>query len=175
MTAIGADEIFRIGGFMFSRTSVSVKAQGVPFTGIFDINGEESREGELVHGQRNDGTPLGVTSGLYMPGPVTFKAYVDSGQMLCEQLAAQGLGSFGNVLWNLTLEIFENPALPTLTFNWRKVKIEKRKFGVPTDTGALATEFECKHQGLVVVGVGAGLTGIPTLLANAGGITVPAL
>ena len=171
--ATGADEVFRIGGFLFSRTSVSVLIDGVPYTGVFEINGEEAREGELVHGQRTDGTPLGVTSGLYMPGALTFKAYVDTAEQITEQLGASGLGSFGSYLFPLILEIFENPSLPSLTITWNKVKIEKRKFGVPTDTGALAVEFEAKHQGMQTVGEGIGLVGLPSILANVAGITVP--
>ena len=171
---IGVDEIFRISGFAFSRTSVATMIDGVPYTGVLEVGGlEEAREGELVHGQRTDGTPLGVTSGLYMPGPLTFKTAIDTGEMLCEQLAIKGFGSFGSYLWTFILEIFENPALPSITVTANKVKIEKRKFAVPTDTGALATEFECKHQGLVVVGAGAGLLGVPTLLANVASMTAP--
>ena len=168
----GADEIFRIGGFMFSRTSVATLVDGVPYTGFLEVGGlEEAREGELIHGQRTDGTPLGVTSGLYMPGPLTFKTAIDTGEMMAEQLAASGNGSFGSYLWTFILEIFENPQLPSLTITANRVKIEKRKVGVPTDTGALATEWECKHQGMFIVGAGAGLNGVPTLLANQASIT----
>ena len=112
MPAIGADEIFRIGGFMFSRTSVAVTIDGVPYTGIFEVNGEEAREGELQHGQRTDGTPLGITSGLYTPGPLTFKTYgMDTGEQIL--LAAVGAGSglaSATPSSPLILQVFENPA-----------------------------------------------------------------
>lgn len=171
---IGVDEIFRVSGFIFSRTSVTSLFDGVPYTGVLEFGGlEEAREGELVHGMRPDGTPLGVTSGLYMPGPLTWKMEMASAELLCEQLTVTGLGSFGSALFPIILEIFENPALPSLTITANNVKIEKRKFGVPTDTGALAVEFEAKHQGLVVVGAGVGLGGVPTILANLAGITAP--
>jgi len=98
---------------------------------IVECNMEESREGELQWGQRTDGTPIGVTSGLYTPGPFTFKAYVDSGEQICQQLAIPGLGSFGNYLFTFILEIFENPLLPSLTIQLNKCKIEKRKFALP--------------------------------------------
>jgi hypothetical protein len=172
---IAVDEVFRIGGYVFSRSSVGVKAQGVPYSGFAEINGEESREGEYLWGQRSDGTPLGITSGLYVPGPLTFKTAVDTGEQLCQQLGTQGLGSFGNVLWTLILEIFENPALPAVSIMWQKVKIEKRKIGIPTDATPLMYEFECKHQGMQVVAEGLGLLGLPTVLANQAGITVPSL
>lgn len=172
MPGVGVDEIFRVGGFVFSRTSVSTLIDGVPYTGILEVGGiEEAREGEFVHAQRTDGTPLGVTSGLYMPGPLTFKTAIDTGELICEQLTPLGLGSFGSYLFTFILEIFENPSLPSITIVAQKVKIEKRKFAVPTDTGALATEFECKHQGLTVVGEGVGLAGIPTILANLASVT----
>lgn len=172
MPNIGVDEVLRIGGFCFSRTSCSTLVNGVPYTGILEISGiEEAREGEFVHGQRSDGTPLGVTSGLYMPGALTFKTEIATGEMICEMLAPLGLGSFGSYLFPFIVEIFENPLLPSLTITANKCKIEKRKFSVPTDAGVLATEFECKHQGLIVVGAGVGLVGIPTMLANVGGVT----
>jgi hypothetical protein len=172
MPAVGVDEIFRVSGFMFSRTSVSTLVDGVPYTGINEINVEESREGEYVYGQRTDGTPLGYTSGLYTPGAFTFKASVDSGEMICQQLSIPGLGSFGNYAFTFILEIFENPLLPSLTLTINKVKIEKRKFAVGTDAAGLMYEFECKHQGIVTVGAGVGLVGIPSILANYAGITV---
>jgi hypothetical protein len=166
MPSFGADEIFRIGGFMFSRTSVSVHVDGVPYTGIFELKGEESREGELVHGQRGDGTPLGITSGLYMPGPFSMKMYPDTAEQVLSQLSLLGLGSFGNALFTLNLQIFESLTLPTINLQWNKVKIEKRATPIQTDAGALAWEFECKHQGMQSVGEGLGLGGIPNLLAN---------
>jgi hypothetical protein len=166
MPGIGADEIFRIGGLLFSRTSAAIKVEGVPYTGIFDIAGEESREGEYIHGQRTDGTPLGMTSGLYLPDSLTFKAYVDTALLLEEQLAAIGLGSFGNALWTLSVEIFENVSLPTIQLAWSKVKIEKRKAAIPTDTGALANEYTCKFLSFTGLGEGVGLAGLPQFLAN---------
>ena len=168
MPGVGADEIFRVGGFAFSRTSVRTIVQGVPYTGLTEVNGEESREGELVHGQRPDGTPLGITSGLYKPGALTFKALIETGEQICQQLALLGIppGSFGNARWTLILEIFENPTLPALTLQWNGVKIEKRKFALPTDTKELMYEFECKYLGFQSVGAGLGLDGIPSILAN---------
>ena len=166
MPSIGVDEVFRIGGFMFSRTSVAVKVDGVPYTGIFDISGEESREGELVHGQRTDGTPLGITSGLYMPGPFTFSAYPDTAEQVLSQLSILGLGSFGNALFTLNLEIFESLTLPIINLQWNKVKIEKRATPIQTDAGAIAWKFDCKHQGMQSVGEGLGLGSVPNLLAN---------
>lgn len=168
----GADEIFRISGFIFSRTSVAVKIDGVPYTGVSEINGEDSREGELVHGQRTDGTPLGITSGLYMPGDVTFKALADTAEMIKTQLAAPGSGSFGSVLFSLQLEIFENPSLPTLTIGWDKVKIQAHKFGVPTDATGLQFEFTGKPTGgMWTRGAGVGLTGLRNVLANIAAVT----
>ena len=171
MPAVGVDEVFRVGGFVFSRTSVATLVDGVPYTGITEVNVDEAREGELVHGQRTDGTPLGITSGLYKPGAFTFKALVDSGTQMEQQLAVLGAGSFGNYLFSFILEIFENPLLPTLTIQLNKCKIEKRKFALPTDTKELQYEYECKFLGLQTIGAGVGLTGVPSILANYLGVT----
>lgn len=172
--AIGSDEVFRVAGFVFSRTSVSSKIDGVPYTGITEVNIEEKREGELQYGQRADGTPLGVTSGLYTPGPFTFKTYIDTGTQIEQQLALSGSlpipalppGSYGNALFNFTLEIFENPFLPVITITVNKCKIQSRKFAQPTDAGGLMYEYECLPQSIVSVGGGVGLVGIPSILAN---------
>jgi hypothetical protein len=144
---------------------------GVPYTGIVEINIEESREGELQYGQRTDGTPLGITSGLYAPGAFTFKAYIDTAEMITNQLGILGLGSFGSVLFPFILEVFENPLLPTLQILINGCKIEKRKVGVPTDSSGLMVEFECKYLSMQTVGEGIGLTGIPSILANYASIT----
>jgi hypothetical protein len=146
---IGVDEVFRVGGFMFSRTSVQTLVDGVPYTGIVEVNGEEAREGEIVPGQRTDAPPLGITTGLFMPGAFTFKTYIDTGEMICEQLSVLGLGSFGNYQFPFILEIFENRLLPSLAFLWSNVKIEKRKFALPTDARGAALRVRMQARGHV--------------------------
>jgi hypothetical protein len=166
--AIGVDEIFRIAGVPFSWTSTSVQVEGVPYTGFLEYNFEESREGEYVHAQRPDGTPLGITQGLYKVDSVTFKTLIDTGEQLCSQLALipGGNGSFGNARFGLTIAIFENPAMPTITIGVNGCKIEKRKFAPSADGGKLVYEFECKALSMFSQGTGIGLSNIPNILAN---------
>jgi hypothetical protein len=171
MPSLAVDEILRVGNFMFSRTSCRILLGGIPYTGVLDISWEESREGELQYGQRTDGTPLGYTSGLYTPGALTWKMYVDSGEMFLQQLTVLGFGSFGSVSFPFIIEISESAENPSMTFAFNGVKIEKRKLAVPTDTSGLMYEFEAKYLSAGVVGAGMGLTGLPTQLANVGQIT----
>jgi hypothetical protein len=138
---------------------------GVPYTGFLEVSWEESREGEYVHAQRSDGTPLGVTSGLYKVDSFSFKTLIDTGEQICQQLTATGLGSFGSAQWNYTLQIFE-PGNPTMTINISRIKIEKRKFSTAKGAEALAYEFECKAASVQVIGAGLGLVGVPTNLAK---------
>ena len=165
MPSIGVDEILRVSGVPFSWASTRSKVNGVPFTGFLEIGWEESREGEYIHAQRGDGTPLGITSGLYKVDSFTFKTLIDTGEMICQQLAALGLGSYGNARWNYTVEIFE-VGNPVITLNVSGIKIEKRKFSTAKGSEALAYEFEAKALGIQTIGAGVGLVGIPSLLAN---------
>lgn len=171
MPGVGVDEIFRVGGFIFSRTSVATLVDGVPYTGITEVSFEEAREGEIIHGQRTDGSPIGITSGLYMPGSMTFKTMIDTGTQMENQLSILGLGSFGSYLFTFILEIFENPLLPSITMVLSQCKIEKRKFAIPTDTSGLQYEYEAKFLQATTVGEGIGLAGIPSVLANVASIT----
>lgn len=162
-----ADEILRVSGIPFSWTSTGSKLDGVAYTGFLELNFEESREGELVHGQRADGTPLGITSGLYKVDSFTFKTLIDTGEMICQQLAATpgANGSFGNARFTYTLEIFE-PGNPTLTITIAGAKIQKRKLAVAKGIEGLAYEFECMALGMTTRGRGLSLSGVPMNLAN---------
>lgn len=163
----GIDEILRVSGVPFSWTSTSSKVEGVPYTGFLEVNVEESREGEYVHAQRTDGTPVGITTGLYKVDSFTFKTLIDTGEQLSQQLAllSNPPGSFGNVRWTYILEIFEI-GNPTLVITVNGVKIEKRKLAAVKGTEALAYEFECKALSMVTVGVGLALSGEPMTLGN---------
>ena len=162
-----ADEVLRVSNIPFSWTSTSSRVSGVPYTGFLEVNFEESREGELIHAQRTSGTPLGITQGLYKVDSFTFKTLIDTGEMICQQLAqAPGANnSFGNARWVYVLEIFE-PGNPTMTITITGAKIQKRKLSTAKGTEALAYEFECAAMSMSTVGAGLSLNGVPMNLAN---------
>jgi len=175
MPSLAVDEGFRINGLLLSKTSCRHLIEGVPYTGILEVSTiEESREGEYVWGSRGDGTPLGVTSGLYQPGPFTFKTDIATAEQICEQLSVLSLttgatiGSFGSFLFSYIVEIYENLLLPQMTISISNCKIEGRKFSVPADASSLQVEFTCKHQGITTSGSGLGLTGLPSVMWNSG-------
>lgn len=163
----GVDEILRVAGIPFSWTSTASKVAGVQYSGFLEVNFEESREGELIHAQRTDGTPVGITSGLYKVDTFSFKTLIDTGEMICNQLALApgGNRSFGNARFAYVLEIFE-PGNPALTIQIFGAKIEKRKLSTAKGAEALAYEFECKALQMQTVGEGLVLPGVPMNLAN---------
>lgn len=163
--SLAIDQILRLNQCPLSWTSTRSLFNGMPLVGVTEVNIEESREGEIVHGQQPDGTPLGITSGLYKVDTCTFQILADSAQMLCEMLSisfgpqGNALNSFGDARYNYQLGISE-PLGPTMTVMVNGVKIEKRKISAQKGTGALAWDLECKAMTVQTVGVGAGLSGL---------------
>jgi hypothetical protein len=160
------DQLLRLNGCPLSWGSTRSKVGGIAYVGFLEVAVEESREGELIHAQQPDGTPVGITSGLYKVDSFTFKTLVDTGEMICQQLSlsfdTQGNaagGSFGDARFIYTLEITE-PNGPTMTIRVNGAKIEKRKFSTAKGTEALAYEFECKALSMGTTGAGRGLSGV---------------
>jgi hypothetical protein len=170
MPASAADEIFRVSGVVFSRTSTRSLILGVPYTGIKSISFKHSRKGVIVPGQRTSGTPLGITDGLYMPESWEMETMVDTAEMIKQQLAVLpgNNGSYGNARFSYTLQIAEpnRAALPTLSFTLNGMKIEDDDFGLPDDAGALTWKFSGVFLSASSKGEGAGLSGLLSYLAN---------
>jgi hypothetical protein len=100
----------RLNGTPFSNTSCSWLIAGAPYIGITAINYEEKRERALIHGQRKDGTPLGITSGKYSVGAVTMTMLTSTFQRLAEQLTILGLGSYGDAIFPIIATYSETRA-----------------------------------------------------------------
>ena len=166
------DQLLRLNGTPLSWTSTRSKVNGLGYAGFLEVNAKESREGELVHAQQGDGTPLGITSGLYKVDSFDFKTLTDTGEMICQQLSLSfdplsgaALGSFGDARFTYTLEIFE-PAGPVMTVTMVGCKIEGRELSAAKGTEALATKFTCKAMAMRTTGVGNGLIGVMQQLAS---------
>jgi hypothetical protein len=170
--SLAVDQLLRVNGTPLSWTSTRSRIDGLAYVGFLEVNWEESREGEYIHGQQPDGTPLGITSGLYKVDSFTFKTLIDTGEQILQQLSLSAsvsplgvaAGSFGDARFVYQLEIFE-PQGPTMMLNINGCKIEKRKMSTAKGTEALAYEFECKASSVTTIGVGlGGLTGVPQQL-----------
>jgi hypothetical protein len=161
---MAVDDIIRVAGRPYSWRSTSSKWNNVPYSGFLEFNVEHAREGEYVHGQSDDGGPLGITDGIYSVTSLKFKMLADTADMIRDDIAlAAGSLSFGDVgpLGGSTyeLQIFE-PFRATLTYTVSGIVIQKESFSTAKGTEALAVEWECKALQLITTG----LSGLPQQL-----------
>lgn len=143
----------RINGVPYSWNSCAHFFQGIPYKGIVGSTFKETREVKLVHAGQQDGTPLGITAGIYKVENVSFKLLREAAHNLMMDLTVMGLGSYGDAQFNYTLQLFEPvlqipPALPstTLITGCRVIGVEeKQELGVDE----LVTEFTVQAQFLI--------------------------
>lgn len=168
---IGNDEVFRLSGYIFSRTNTRSRIGGVAYTGVKTFNVSDKREGEIIFGQRTSGVPLGITDGVYSCDDWSMEVLVDTYKQIAEQLSiVQGAnGSFGSARFSYTLSIFPPVGvlnLPTLSLSVYGMKVEKREFGLADDASALVFKLSGKALYMVTTGEGVGLAGLTDYLAN---------
>lgn len=171
--SVAVDQLLRVNGTPLSWTSTRSLVNGLEYEGFTSIDFTESREGEYIHAQRPDGTPLGITSGLYKIDNFDFEVLVDTGEMILQQLsisasvAPLGVAAacFGDARWVYSLSVTE-PAGPTITVTIGGIKIEKRTLTTQKGTEALVYKFGCKATSLTTFGAGGTLTGLPQQLAS---------
>lgn len=143
----------RINGTPYSWMSCAHFFQGIPYKGIVASTFKETREVKLVHAGQQDGTPIGITAGIYKVENVSFRLLRESAHNLMTDLTILGAGSYGDAQFNYTLQLFEPviqipPALPstTLLTGCRIVGVEeKNEQGIDE----LVTEFTVQAQYLV--------------------------
>lgn len=138
----------RVNGTPYSWTSCAHFFNGLPYKGIKGVTFKETREAKLVHAGRQDGVPLGMTSGIYKVENVSFTLLRESAAGLMTDLTALGLGSYGDASFLYTLQVFEPdftaipPFLP-LTTTIAGIRItgveDKQEMG----SDELVTEFTC--------------------------------
>lgn len=163
---VSIDTLLRLNGTPLSWPSTRSKINGLGFVGVLEFSVEESREGELVHAQQPDGTPLGITSGLYKVDSFSFKTLADTGELIAQilsvstsSLSGPAALSFGDARFTYTIEMLE-PNGPVMTIIVNGCKIEKRKIAGAKGTEALAYEYECKAMTVQTIGAGFGLSGV---------------
>lgn len=109
-------DLVRIGSTLHSWNSQSFKIDGLPYNGVLSVDYEDKRTRKRVYGAKRDGVALGFTSGKSEPGPFVMKMLADSAQVMLNQLAIKGLGSYGDAEDILiSIQVFEPPpSLPGL-------------------------------------------------------------
>ncbi len=146
--------LFRLNRVPYSWTSCAHFFNGLPYKGITASTFKETKEMEIVHAAQQDGTPLGITSGIYKVEGVSFTMLRDSATALMADLSIFGLGSYGDAEFTYICQLFEpvagiglpgTPALPSIPSNViiTGCKISGVEEKQEKGSGALVTEFSC--------------------------------
>lgn len=138
----------RVNRVPYSWNSCAHFFMGVPYKGLVGVTFKETREVSLVHAAQQDGTPLGITAGIYKVESLSFTMLRDTAMALLTDLTVLGLGSFGDAEFNYMLQVFEPtilgaPSLPqnTLIGGCRITGVED---GQEKGTDALVTKIDAQ-------------------------------
>ncbi len=153
--------VFRLNRVPYSWVSCAHFFNGLPYKGLTATNFKETREVEVVHGAQQDGTPLGITGGIYKVENTSFTLLRDSANALLLDLTLLGAGSYGDAEFTYTLQLFEPtvpPSMPSTTIitGCRVIGVEEKQ---EQGSGKLVTEVSVQAM-YVVRNIG----GIPTQL-----------
>lgn len=89
-------DVVRVGQIIYSWNSSVFKFDNQPFTGVVAADYELKRERKIVYAARQDGLPLGLTSGKFSVESFSMKMLIDSYDALTTYLTTKGLGSYGD-------------------------------------------------------------------------------
>ncbi len=101
----------RVNGTPYSWTSCAHFFNLLPYKGVTAVTFKETREVKLVHAAQQDGTPLGMTSGIYKVEDVSFTMLRDSAYAFLADMTVLGAGSYGDADFTYLCQIFE-PVVP---------------------------------------------------------------
>ncbi|HEX8795454.1 MAG TPA: hypothetical protein VF765_31105 [Polyangiaceae bacterium] len=157
-------DIVRINHTNLSWTSLVFKIDNQPWQGIVSLDYEQKRERKVVYASRQDGRPLGKTSGKYSVPSFTMKMLKDSALALKAYLSIKGLGSYGDAEFGMQIQATE-PVLGVLpiTISAETCTIDGDKDGYEEGIDELLTEFtigclQLTENGLRLWSVVRGLT-----------------
>lgn len=136
-------DVIRINNTIYSWTSCRFLIDGQPWTGVVALDTEQKRERKVVHAARQDGRPLGKTSGKYSVPSTTLKMLKDSADALTTYLTVLGLGSYGDAEFTIMVQAIEPVigAVP-LSMILSVCTIDGEKDGHEEGIDELLTEFE---------------------------------
>lgn len=100
-------DFLRVNNTRYSWTSSRAIVEGIPVSGIVGVDFEETRERKIVYSNRQDGTPVGWTSGKYEVKSFKLKFLKEYAQTFKQGLALLGAGSFGDAEFSLGLQCVE--------------------------------------------------------------------
>jgi hypothetical protein len=146
--------ITRVNRVPYSGNSCANFFNGLPYKGVRSTTFKETRELKLVHGAQQDGTPLGLTAGVYKIDNLSFTLLRDSAMGLLADLTLLGAGSYGDAEFMYMLQVFEPtlvPALPiqTVITGCRITGVEETQELGPGGAEELVTKFDAMALYLV--------------------------
>lgn len=111
-------DFIRINDQAYSWSSVILKMDQQPYTGVTSIEYGDSRERAKGYGIGRHHAPTRRSAGKYVPDPVKIKGYASTIQSLIDSLAmrsANGI-SYGNVKFPIMIQLIEpGSELPMMT------------------------------------------------------------
>jgi hypothetical protein len=103
----------RVNGILMGWSSLKLKIEGEPFTGIKSIDYGDSVEQAFAYGMGRHYAPRGRTRGKYVPDPLVIEAFEASAgeimSMLANKAGARGLS---NVPVTITIQYIEKDESP---------------------------------------------------------------
>lgn len=136
----------RVNGALYSWTSTAHFFTGIPYKGVTKVDFKQSRKRVYVPSAQQDGTPQGITSGVYRVESFSFTMLRDSADALKADLSEQGAGSYGDATFDYMLQLFEpvNDTPTTTVISGCAIEEDNETQEFAEDGGYLVTEFTCK-------------------------------
>ena len=121
---------------------------GIPYKGVTKVDYKESRKRVYVYQvmPQQDGTPQGITSGIYRVDSLSFTLLRDSADGLRADLGTLGAGSFGDAQFDYMLQLYEpaNQIPSTTLISGCVIEEVSESQEFAEDGGYLVTELTCK-------------------------------
>jgi len=100
-------DFLRVNNTRYSFASSRTLIQGLPQSGVVAVDYEETRERKIVYSNRQDGTPVGWTSGKYAVKSFKMKILAEDAFLFETYLAGLGAGSVGDAEFMTGLQLVE--------------------------------------------------------------------
>lgn len=102
-------DLVRVNNTVFSWTSSRFLVDGSPMEGFVACDYEQKRERKIVHAARQQGTPLGWTSGKYSVPTCKIRILKENSQAFKQQLLLNptALGSYGDAEFTMLIQAIE--------------------------------------------------------------------
>lgn len=99
----------RVNGNQISWSSLRIKINDIPYSGITGIDYTDGRERAYAYGTGRHHAPRGKTAGKYTPEPCVITCWKSTAQAIRKDLAAQAADgvSYGNVVFPIVVQWIE--------------------------------------------------------------------